>query len=446
MGNSESVTSFLDDSNDADTPSSPRDSSISPSPSGTVSSSKERPTQPATRKYTERDECPKQRISCAVSGMKGWRPTMEDQHLYEFSLDIRIKAGPDCGEIVSLHDHSVFAVFDGHGGTYTSDYLKKNFVKVLSLRPEFQEYIFLSRKGPNSRADVNGVTLLKDAVHNTFVKIDEMLSTLHKDMQNKHEREQLKHEEESNSVSTSHSQKSSSTSSTSSSSTTTSPMERSGSTAVVVILTPNHILCANTGDSRAILQRYGKVVPLSFDHKPNNVVERRRIQQANGYVKRKRVDGDLAVSRAFGDFCMKQASKPPQKVIVDPDILIYPRDLSGDEFIVLACDGVWDVATNEMCCEYIQKLLWDGEINLGNICEEALDTCLERKSRDNMTMMLVGLPALKADRSSQAQINNALWGQRITRQYQNITNVTMETAEKARLAIATQVNTTIAAL
>ena len=431
MGNSESVTSFLDDSNDADTPSSPRDSSISPSPSGTVSSSKERPTQPATRKYTERDECPKQRISCAVSGMKGWRPTMEDQHLYEFSLDIRIKAGPDCGEIVSLHDHGIFAVFDGHGGTYTSDYLKKNFVKFLSLRPEFQEYIFLPRKGPNSRADVNGVALLKNAVHNTFLKIDEMLAAIHKDMQNKYEREQQRHEEESTSASLSE---------------TTSPMERSGSTAVVVVLTPNHILCANTGDSRAILQRYGKVVPLSFDHKPNNVVERRRIQQANGFVKRKRVDGDLAVSRAFGDFCKKQASTPPQKVIVDPDILIYPRDLSGDEFIVLACDGVWDVATNEMCCEYVQKLLWDGEINLGNICEEALDTCLERKSRDNMTMMLIGLPALKADRSSQAQINNALWGQRITRQYQNITNVTLETAEKAQAAILAQVNTTIAAI
>ena len=441
MGNSESVTSFLDEINDADAPSStpssspPRDGGISSSPSGTGSTSgKERPTQPATRKYTERDECAKQRISCAVSGMKGWRPTMEDQHLYEFSLNIRIKDGPDRGEIFTLSDHSIFAVFDGHGGTYTSDYLKKNFVKVLSLRPEFQEYIYLPRKGPNSRADVNGVTLLRNAVHNTFLKIDEMLSTVHKDMQYKFEQKQLQQEEESQSTSSS--------SSASTSSAGMSPMERSGSTAVVVVLTPNHVLCANTGDSRAILQRYGKVVPLSFDHKPNNVVERRRIQQANGYVKRKRVDGDLAVSRAFGDFCMKQASEPPQKVIVDPDILIYPRDLSGDEFIVLACDGVWDVATNEMCCEYIQKLLWDGEINLGNICEEALDTCLERKSRDNMTMMLIGLPALKADRSSHALINNALWGQRVSRQYQNITNVTMETAEKARAAI----NTTIAAL
>lgn len=435
MGNSESVTSFLDDSNETHTPSSSRGSSIPSSPSGTVSNGKERPTQPATRKYTERDECPKQRISCAVSGMKGWRPTMEDQHLYEFSLNIRIKTGPDCGEIVCLHDHSVFAVFDGHGGSFTSDYLKKNFVKVLSLRPEFQEYIYLPRKGPNSRSDVNGVTLLKDAVQNTFLKIDEMLSTLHKNMQHRQDRENQQQEEQSNSSTLSLS-----------SSTTMSPMERSGSTAVVVVLTPNHILCANTGDSRSIMQRHGKVVPLSFDHKPSNVVERRRIQQANGYVKRKRVDGDLAVSRAFGDFCMKQASEPPHKVIVDPDILIYPRDLSGDEFIVLACDGVWDVATNEMCCEYIQKLLWDGEINLGNICEEALDTCLERKSRDNMTMMLIGLPALRADRSSQAQINNALWGQRITRQYQNITNVTIETAEKARAAISAQVNTTIAAL
>jgi serine/threonine protein phosphatase PrpC len=414
MGNSESVESFLEESNDVE---------ISKS-----TSKLERPTKPATRKYTERDACTVQRISCAVSGMKGWRPTMEDQHLYEFALNIRMK---DSGEIITLNDHSIFAVFDGHGGSFTSNYLKKNFVKVLTLRSELQEYVSLPKKGPNSRVDVNGVTLLKDAITNTFLKIDEMLCKLHNEMLNEQiEQQQHEIQETDNQKKTS----------------PTSPMERSGSTAVVVILTPYHILCANTGDSRSILQRHGKVIPLSFDHKPNNVVERRRIQSANGYVKRKRVDGDLAVSRAFGDFCMKQSIRPPQKVIVDPDILLYPRDLCGDEFIVLACDGVWDVATNDMCCEYIQKLLFDGETDLGNICEEALDTCLERNSRDNMTLMIIGLPALKADRSSQALINNVLWGQRTTRQIQNFTSVTMDTAEKAREVISSHVNTTFAAL
>jgi serine/threonine protein phosphatase PrpC len=413
MGNSESMSMSEDPS---------------VAPSRTMNTS--RPKEPTTSKYTERDECQKQRLTCAVSGMKGWRPTMEDQHLYEFSLNIAVDG---CIDMVSLTDHSIFAVFDGHGGSFTSNYLKNQFVKVLSLRPELKQYASLGKRGPNSRSDANGVQILKDAIANTFVKIDEMLFKIHKKIQQEEGGLDAEESALTNSPGSSANNLKKSVAK--------SPMERSGSTAVVVVMTPHHIICANSGDSRAILRRHGRVLPLSFDHKPSNIVERRRILNANGFVKRKRVDGDLAVSRAFGDFCMKQSTKPPQKVIVDPDFIVYPRDLSGDEFIVLACDGVWDVATSDLCSEFIQNLLLEGETDLGNICEEALDTCLERKSRDNMTIMLIGMPALKADTSSRARLNNALWGQRTTRQYNNLTNATLETAEVARAAIVAQVST-----
>jgi serine/threonine protein phosphatase PrpC len=109
---------------------------------------------------------------------------------------------------------------------------------------------------------------------------------------------------------------------------------------VVVLITPSHILCANAGDSRAILRKESEVYPLSFDHKPSNVAELERIVSAGGFVRGKRVDGDLAVSRGLGDFSFKsQEGLPPdkQKVIAEPDFMIYPR--VKDEFIVLACDG-----------------------------------------------------------------------------------------------------------
>jgi serine/threonine protein phosphatase PrpC len=374
-----------------------------------------KPQHPTTSKYTERETCEAQHISCAVSGMKGWRPTMEDQHLFEFSINVRFEENQ---ENVTLNDHSIFAVFDGHGGSFTSTYLKQNFLAVLSLRPELQQYVALPKNGPHSRSDANGVQLLKEALTNTFLRLDELLCELH---------EQMKSEAPADPATR-----------------PTTPMDRSGSTAVVLLLTPHHLLCANAGDSRAILRRHGRVRPLSFDHKPSNIVERRRILQANGFVKRKRVDGDLAVSRAFGDFCMK--SPPPQKVICQPDFICYPRDLAGDEFIVLACDGVWDVANNDMCSDFIQDLLHEGEVDLGNICEEALDTCLELKSRDNMTIMLIGLPALKGDFSSRARFHNALWGPRRTRQYQQWTNTTLGSAEAAREALVAQVGGTIAAM
>lgn len=321
---------------------------------------------------------------------------MEDQHLFEFSMTVRFEENQDN---VTLLDHSIFAVFDGHGGCFTSTYLKQNFISVLSLRPELQRYVALPKNGPHSRADANGVQLLKEALTNTFLRLDEMLRQLHEQMQAEF-------------VPTDANRKNAAS----------SPMDRSGSTAVVVVLTPHHILCANAGDSRAILRRHGRVLPLSFDHKPSNIVERRRILAASGFVKRKRVDGDLAVSRALGDFCMKQQAAPTQKVICHPDFICYPRDLAGDEFMVLACDGVWDVANNDMCADFIQDLLLEGEVDLGNICEEALDTCLELKSRDNMTILLVGLPALKGDFSSRARFHNALWGPRRTRQYHQLTH------------------------
>ena len=155
-----------------------------------------------------------------------------------------------------------------------------------------------------------------------------------------------------------------------------------------------------------MLRRHGLVVPLSFDHKPNDIPERRRILRASGFVRHRRVDGDLAVSRAFGDFSYKNAN---HKVIVTPEFTVYPRDSSGDEFIVLACDGIWDVATNQECSEYVQTMLATGEMDLGYICEDALDLCLERKSRDNMTLMIVSLPGIQIDYTSRSTLQNALW-------------------------------------
>ena len=80
---------------------------------------------------------------------------------------------------------------------------------------------------------------------------------------------------------------------------------------------------------------------MSFDHKPNNPGEQARIVAAGGSVQGKRVNGDLAVSRAFGDFCYKQAKvvAAKQAVTVDPDFEVHERDNTKDEFLILACDG-----------------------------------------------------------------------------------------------------------
>jgi serine/threonine protein phosphatase PrpC len=75
-----------------------------------------------------------------------------------------------------------------------------------------------------------------------------------------------------------------------------------GCTACVVLLTPTEIYCSNAGDSRGVLSKDKQAVPLSYDHKPGNQIEVARIKKANHFVEDDRVDGNLALSRAFGDF------------------------------------------------------------------------------------------------------------------------------------------------
>ena len=72
-----------------------------------------------------------------------------------------------------------------------------------------------------------------------------------------------------------------------------------------MLITAEHIFCANAGDSRAVLSRNHKAIPLSFDHKPSNDTEKKRIEAAGGFVEEDRVNGSLNLSRSLGDFGYK---------------------------------------------------------------------------------------------------------------------------------------------
>ncbi|XP_031286216.1 probable protein phosphatase 2C 24 [Pistacia vera] len=119
-----------------------------------------------------------------------------------------------------------------------------------------------------------------------------------------------------------------------------------GSTAVVAIVTPDKIVIANCGDSRAVLCRSGKALPLSSDHKPDRPDELNRIQAAGGrviYWDGARVLGVLAMSRAIGDNYLKPY------VSCEPEITIIDRT-AEDDCLILATDGLWDVVSNDTAC------------------------------------------------------------------------------------------------
>lgn len=128
-----------------------------------------------------------------------------------------------------------------------------------------------------------------------------------------------------------------------------------GCTATVIMVTQTHIICANAGDSRTVLSRGKVAVGLSEDHKPQNPQESERIEAAGGFVADNRVDGNLALSRALGDFEYKsntQKKKEEQKVTAEPDFTETP--ITDDcEFVILACDGIWDVKSNQQAVDFV---------------------------------------------------------------------------------------------
>ncbi|KAG7369002.1 protein phosphatase 2C [Nitzschia inconspicua] len=366
--------------------------------------------EPITTKSTVRGEVHEAGIKeYAFSGMQGWRMTMEDAHLVCTEIPVE-----GTNQVLNK-GHAIFGIMDGHGGDFTSEFAADNFIKFFSANPYLQKYAKLNSE---DQSNVPGIECLRQALAETFNRLDVEI----RKCQNKRNdtfmnisKQQQNNGEDPPRV----------------------KFERSGSTCVVVFVTPSHIICANAGDSRAILRRGGSVLPLSFDHKPNNVPEMERINQAGGFVKCKRVDGDLAVSRGLGDFSYKSNETLPvekQKVIPDPEFVVYPRS-NQDEFMVLACDGVWDVATNEECSTFIQNLLDEGESNLGMICEEAIDTCLDKNSRDNMTIAVVTFQGCTLTPPSGLGISNAVWQRRTTRQAKQFQQSAKNAATRAATGV-----------
>ncbi|KAK7048343.1 putative general substrate transporter [Favolaschia claudopus] len=173
----------------------------------------------------------------------------------------------------------------------------------------------------------------------------------------------------------------------------------SGATAVAALVTKDKIYVANAGDSRSVLSVKGEVKPLSFDHKPSNEVEKTRISGAGGYIEFGRVNGNLALSRALGDFEFKKNyNMPPEKQIItsDPDITCH--DITDeDEFLVLACDGIWDCLSSQQVVNFIRYQVSEGK-NLTEIGEMMCEHCLAPDTSsgagigcDNMTILIIAI-------------------------------------------------------
>lgn len=178
---------------------------------------------------------------------------------------------------------------------------------------------------------------------------------------------------------------------------------QAGCTAVVAVLHGNDLYVANAGDSRAVLCRGGQAFALSEDHKPGQEGERSRIMAAGGFLSNiggvTRVNGNLNLSRAIGDLKYKTNSGLPaneQIITAEPDVK-HVVLTQTDPFFLLACDGVWDVMTNQQACDFVSQRLEQNR-DLKTISSELLDACLASNPSetqgigcDNMTAIIVKL-------------------------------------------------------
>ena len=257
--------------------------------------------------------------------IQGKRDSNEDQHAVVLNID---------GSEKDFNNINFLAVFDGHGGKTVSKFLKENL-------PPF--FIKKYKKNIFNKPD-----MFSKYVNKVYDMIQDKIKSDHPRAVN-----------------------------------------YCGSTACVTIhcIDPeekkNYLWMLNVGDSRAVLSnKNGLAVQLSQDHKPNSPDERNRIEQMGGKIS---FDGsdwrvkDLSLSRAFGDVeCTPYVTHLPQ---------IYRYRLSSnDRFLIKACDGLWDVLSNQDAIEFVQELL--NKKYKGNIAKALVEHAYEKGSLDNITAIV----------------------------------------------------------
>jgi protein phosphatase 1G len=231
----------------------------------------------------------------------------------------------------------LFGVFDGHGGKEVAEFVSRHLT---------QEFIH------NSSFKAGRV---EEALKETFLRMDELIRTpeglrevirIARDLPDNHPVQ-------------------------------ADPSQlMAGCTSVVACIQRSKLYVANAGDSRCVLSRDGRAVELSLDHKPDLPVERDRIIRAGGIVEDGRVMGNLNLSRSIGDLEYKKNNSIPQKdqmISAYPDVKIENLT-QADKFMVLACDGVWDMLTSQECIDFVAQRI--GSKPLEVIAEEVLDRCL----------------------------------------------------------------------
>ncbi|PON90490.1 Protein phosphatase [Trema orientale] len=161
----------------------------------------------------------------------------------------------------------------------------------------------------------------------------------------------------------------------------------SGTTALTALIFGRTMIVANAGDCRAVLGRRGRAIEMSNDHKPNCTSERLRIEKLGGAIYDGYLNGQLSVARALGDWHMKGPKGSACPLSAEPE-LKETHLTEDDEFLIMGCDGLWDVMSSQCAVTIARK-----ELMLHNDPErcsrELVREALKRNTCDNLTVIVV---------------------------------------------------------
>eukprot|EP00703_Trepomonas_sp_PC1_P004114 JAP92492.1 Protein phosphatase 2C [Trepomonas sp. PC1] len=195
--------------------------------------------------------------------------------------------------LINTEDDILMAVFDGHGGQAAAEFAKARFGQV--LKQQLEKSLLLET---SQNLDFQLESPVEQALKRTFEQIDAEFCSL---------------------------------------------KQESGCTAAVLFIKNEKFYLANCGDARVLLNNQNQILS-TIDHKPSVQAEKMRIEAAGGSVRVvngiHRVAGMLAVSRAIGDYQYKNMG-----VTSTPDVQVFEE--VDHKYAVVACDGLFDVFTNE---------------------------------------------------------------------------------------------------
>eukprot|EP00940_MAST-03C_sp_MAST-3C-sp2_P001820 g1820.t1 len=322
-------------------------------------------------------------LDFGVSSVQGKRGKMEDVHVTIADLNRRL----ELGDVFKGRLQSFFAVYDGHSGIEAAQYAAERIHTCLVREKNFETDV--------SRALVD-----------CFRRVDqEYLEKVRGDIGDGKKG------------------------------------CYAGTTALTVLLRENKMYVATLGDTLAVLCRRGRACPVSVKCSPGSEMEQARIEKAGGWVIEEkellvsrlhhmklenesvrkyahdsmrwlvthRVNGELAVSRALGDpdykgegmaeypwfFNEKHPKRDFKADLVIPVPLVQEIELvRGDMFVLIACDGLWDVLTLEDAVEVTKTWLDEG-LSPQEASAKLTNLALMLGSGDNITAIVVCLDPSK---------------------------------------------------